>query len=148
MNLTINLKSGNKGQLNFPSFLNEENLTLLATTNQIYRQLHEKPCDYWLIINLYHSRKGLKAFTLHLFSSTKLLLRISNYCCNFTVLSSFSSIKKQVPKTDLQTCYQSSVSIEIALNLNFCFSLVTYKINNVIAFCSTNQHTKISALHD
>ena len=146
MNVTINLTSGNKGALSFPSLLDEENLALLVTTNQIFRQLHKKPCDYWLIINLSHSRKGLKVFPLRLFSSTKLLRKISNYSCNFTVLSSFSDIKKQVPNTDLQTCCQFIVSIEIALDLKVCFCLVTYTINNVIAFRSTNQHTKISTL--
>ena len=67
------------------------------------------------------------------------------YCINFTVLSSFFDAKKQRPKTDLQKCYQCSISLEISPDLKVFFSLVTYKINNLIALRSTNQITKISA---
>ena len=67
------------------------------------------------------------------------------YCRNFTVLSSFFDVKKQRPKTNLEKCYQCSVNIEISLDLKICFSLVTYKINNLIALHSTNQTTEISA---
>ena len=45
---------------------------------------------------------------------------------------------------DLANYYQSSVSIEIYLDLKICFSLVTYKIYNLIALCSTKQIIKIS----
>ena len=43
-----------------------------------------------------------------------------------TTLSSFFNVIKQRPKTNLETCYQSSVSIEISLELKVCFSLVMY----------------------
>ena len=67
------------------------------------------------------------------------------YYRNFTVLSSFFDLKKQRPKMNLKKCYQCSVNIEISLNLKVCFSLETCKINNLIALCSTNQITEISA---
>ena len=74
-----------------------------------------------------------------------LLLKISKYRRNFTVLSSFFDVKKQRPKTNLEKCYQGSVNIEIYLDLKVYFSLVTCKINNLIALRSTNQITEISA---
>ena len=46
---------------------------------------------------------------------------------------------------DLEKCYQCSVNIEISLALKVYFSLVTRKINNLIALRSTNQITEISA---
>ena len=49
------------GRHYFLSPLDKENLALYVTTSQIYRQLHEKPCDYWLIISLFQSRCSLKA---------------------------------------------------------------------------------------
>ena len=64
---------------------------------------------------------------------------------NFTVFSSFFDVKKQKPKTDLEKYYQCSIRFEISLDLKVCFSLVTYKINNLIALRSTNQITEISA---
>ena len=67
------------------------------------------------------------------------------YCRNFTVLSSFFDVKKQRPTMNLEKCYQCSVNIEISLDLKVYFSLVTCKINNLIALCSTNQMTEISA---
>ena len=74
-----------------------------------------------------------------------LLLKISKYRRNFTVLSSFFDVKKQRPKTNLEKCYQCSVNIEISLDLKVYFSLVTCKINNLIALRSTNPINKISA---
>ena len=68
------------------------------------------------------------------------------YCRNFTVLSSFFDVKKQRPTMNLEKCYQCSVNIEISLDLKVYFSLVTCKIKNLIALCSTNQITEISAL--
>ena len=41
-------------------------------------------------------------------------------------LSSFFDVKKQKPKTNLEKCYQCSVSIEISLDPKVCFSRVTY----------------------
>ena len=70
---------------------------------------------------------------------------ISMYCRNFTVLSSFFDVKKQRPTMNLEKCYQCSVNIEISLDLKVYFSLVTCKINNLIALRSTNQITEISA---
>ena len=67
------------------------------------------------------------------------------YCRNFIVLSSFIDVKKQRPTMNLEKCYQSSVNIEISLDLKVYFSLVTCKINNLIAIRSTNQITEISA---
>ena len=67
------------------------------------------------------------------------------YCSNFTALSSFFDFKKQRPKTNLEKSYQCSVNIDISLDLKVCFSLVTYKINNLIALRSTNQVIEISA---
>ena len=46
---------------------------------------------------------------------------------------------------DLGKCYQCSVNIEISLDLKGYFSLVTCKINNLIALRLTNQITEISA---
>ena len=46
---------------------------------------------------------------------------------------------------NLEKCYQSSVSIEISLDLKVYFSLVMCKINNLIALRSINQITEISA---
>ena len=70
---------------------------------------------------------------------------ISMNCRNFTVLSSFFDVKKQRPTMNLEKCYQCSVNIEISLDLKVYFSLVTCKINNLIALRSTNQITEISA---
>ena len=67
------------------------------------------------------------------------------YCRNFTALSSFFDVKKQRPKTNLEKFYQSSVNTEISLDLKVYFSLVTCKINNLIALRSTNQIIEISA---
>ena len=66
-------------------------------------------------------------------------------CRNFTVLSSFFDIKKQRPTMNLEKCYQSSVNIEISVDLKVYFSLVKCKINNLIALRLTNQITEISA---
>ena len=73
-----------------------------------------------------------------------LLRKISSCCPNFTLLSSFFGVKKQRPKKDLESCYQCSVSIEISLDPKVCFSLATYKINNLIALRSSNQINEIS----
>ena len=67
------------------------------------------------------------------------------YCRNFTVLSSFIDVKKQRPTMNLEKCYQCSVNIEISLGFKVYFSLVTCKINNLIALRSTNQIIEISA---
>ena len=40
---------------------------------------------------------------------------------------------------NLEKCYQCSVNIEISLDLKVYFSLVTCKINNLIALRPTNQ---------
>ena len=59
----------------FPSPLEEENLAPQVTANQICRQLHDKPCDYWLIISLFQSRYSLKAslFTKSVIKDPKVL---------------------------------------------------------------------------
>ena len=67
------------------------------------------------------------------------------YCRNFTVLSSFFDVKKQRPIMNLEKCYQCSGNIEISLDPKVYFSLVTCKINSLIALRSTNQITEISA---
>ena len=46
---------------------------------------------------------------------------------------------------NLEKCYQCSGNTEISLDLKVYFSLVTFKINNLIALRSTNQITEISA---
>ena len=46
---------------------------------------------------------------------------------------------------NLEKCYQCSAKIEISVNLKVYFSLVTCKINNLIALRSTNQIIEISA---
>ena len=46
---------------------------------------------------------------------------------------------------DLKKNYQFNVSIEISLDLELSFSLVTYQVDNVVALCSTNQIAEISA---
>ena len=46
---------------------------------------------------------------------------------------------------NLEKSYQFSASIEISLDLKVYFSLVTCKIKNLIALCSTNKITEISA---
>ena len=66
------------------------------------------------------------------------------YRRNLTVLSSFFDVKKQRPKTNFENCNQCSVNIETSLDLKVYFSLVTCKINNLIALRSTNQITEIS----
>ena len=68
---------------------------------------------------------------------------ISINCRNFTVLFSFFDVKKQGPKTNLEKCYQYSADIDISLDLKVYFSLVTCKINNLIALRSTNQIIEI-----
>ena len=75
-----------------------------------------------------------------------MLLNISMYCPNSTVLSSIFDIKKQRPTMNLEKSSQCSVNIEISLDLKVYFFLVTCKINNLIALRSTNQITEISAL--
>ena len=67
------------------------------------------------------------------------------YCRNFTVLPSFFDVKKQRSTMKLKKCYQCSVNIEISLDLKVYFSLVTCKINDLIALRSTNQIIEISA---
>ena len=47
---------------------------------------------------------------------------------------------------NLEKNYQCSVNFETSLDLKVYFSLVTYKINNLIALHSTNQITEIYAL--
>ena len=74
-----------------------------------------------------------------------MLVKISMYCRNFTVLSSFIDVKKQRPTMNLEKCYQCCANIEISLDLKVYFSLKTCKINNLIALLSTNQITEISA---
>ena len=67
-------------------------------------------------------------------------------------MSSFFRRQKNKPKTDLEKRNQCSVSIEISLGneakllkaMKICFSLVTYKNNNLIALRLTNQVTEIS----
>ena len=56
----------------------------------------------------------------------------------------FSDVKKQRHKTGLEKYYQHSVSIENSVDLKVCFSLLTYKVNNLLALRSTNQITGIS----
>ena len=63
------------------------------------------------------------------------------YCRNFTVLSSFFDVKKQRPTMNLE----NSLNIETSLDLKVYFSLVTCKINNLIALRPTNQITEIPA---
>ena len=46
---------------------------------------------------------------------------------------------------NLEKCYQCSGNIETSQDLKAYFSLVTCKINNLIALRSTNQITEISA---
>ena len=46
---------------------------------------------------------------------------------------------------NLEKYYQSSVNIEISLDLKVYFSLVKCKINNLIALLSTNQITEVFA---
>ena len=60
-------------------------------------------------------------------------------------MSSFFDVKEQRPTMNLEKYYQCSVNIEISLDLKVCFSLVSCKINNLIALCSTNQIIEISA---
>ena len=57
----------------------------------------------------------------------------------------FLASKKQWPKTDFEKYYQCSVSTDISLDVKICFSLLTYRINKLIALRSTNQITEISA---
>ena len=87
-----------------------------------------------LSINLFHSQNGLKASLLN--KAKKNLKILSELHCIFF----FFRLKKR-PKTNLEKCHQCSVSIEISLDLKVCFSLVTYKINNLIALCLTTQIT-------
>ena len=47
---------------------------------------------------------------------------------------------------NLEKNYQCSANIEISLDLKVYFSLVTYKINNLIALRLSNQTTEIYAL--
>ena len=49
-------------------------------------------------------------------------------------------IKKQRPKTNLEKCYQCSVTIEISLDLKVCLAF-----NTLIELRLTNQITEISA---
>ena len=65
---------------------------------------------------------------------------------NFTVLFSFLDVIKQSHKTNPGKCYLCRVSTEISLDLKSCFSLVTHKINNLIALRLINKTTEIPAL--
>ena len=76
---------------------------------------------------------------------SNLILKISMYWRNFTVLSSLFEVKKQRPKTNFNKSYQCSVNIEISLDLKVYFSLVTCKISSLIVLLATNQITEISA---
>ena len=57
---------------------------------------------------------------------------------SFTVFSSLFDIKKERPKMDLVNGNQCSISIEISLESQSLFSLVTYKTKNLIVFHSAN----------
>ena len=67
------------------------------------------------------------------------------YCRKFIALFSFFDVKKQIPTMNLEKCYQCSTNIEFSLDVKDYFSLVTCKINNLIALRSTNQFTGVSA---
>ena len=125
-----------KGRHNFPSSLSslsyhKWNLSLIARETMrllVHHQLNSNP----------------DTVSKHL-SWTNLLRKISTYCRNFTVFSSFFDVKKQRPTMNFEKCYQCSVSIEIFLVLNVYFSLVTFKISNLIALRSTNQVIEVCA---
>ena len=70
---------------------------------------HEKPCDYWLIINVQHSWYNLKVFLLNTATAEDL-----SYCRNFTVLSSFFEVNKQIP-TKIS---KSATNLVLALNFS------------------------------
>ena len=57
-------------------------------------------------------------------SLEQMLLKISMYCRNSILLSSFFDVKKQRPTMNLEKCYQCSVNIEISLDLKVYCSLV------------------------
>ena len=97
----------------------------------------------WLLVNHQLIPIPIQSKSISL---EQMLLKISVSCRNFIVLSSFFDVKKQRPTMNLEKCYQCSVNIEISLDLKVYFSLVTCKINNSIALCSTNQINEISAL--
>ena len=50
------------------------------------------------------------------------------YYRNFTVLSSFFDVKKPRPTMNLEKCYQTSVKIEISLDLKVYFKIKLLKL--------------------
>ena len=133
-----------KERLNFVSPLDEKNLAFLVTASQFYRYLHEEPCGYCLIFNLLHSRYGLRASLLSK-AATKDLKLLYNFTSTSKSVFFFQRQKTKTFKTDLEKCYQCSVSIDISLDLKVYFSQVMYEINSLITILLSNQIHKISA---
>ena len=122
--LAITLTSGNLrrliifwilcwGKFNFLDY-HESNLSLMA------REIMQLLVNNQFILFSIRSKST---------SLRKLLQIILSYFCYFTVISSSFDVqkkktkqnKKRRPKTDLEKCFQCSVSIKISLDLKVCF---------------------------
>ena len=57
----------------------------------------------------------------------------------------FSTLRKQRPKTAIETCYQKGTSVKILLVLKICFLIVALKINNWIGLHLSNQNAEMSS---
>ena len=64
---------------------------------------------------------------------------------SYTVLAYFFDIKIQRPKTDLEKCYQCSVSFEISLDFKLYFSLLTVQHPDVFWYRLNSMGAKKNA---
>ena len=79
------------------------------------------------------------SFEKSCYERSEVIVVTSLYCLLFS-----TSIKKDLKRISISAS-NVTIRFEISLDLKVCSSLVTYKINNLIALRSTNRITEISA---
>ena len=118
---------------NFSSFsLNESNLSLIARKAMRLLVNHQ---PFPLRI-----RPKSISFEKSCYERSEVIAVTSLYCLLFS-----TSINKDLKRIS-KSASNVSIRFEIFLDLKVCSSLVTYKINNLIALRSANRITEISAL--
>ena len=80
------------------------------------------------------------SFEKSCYERSEVIVVTSLYCLLFS-----TSIKKDLKRISISAS-NVTIRFEISLDLKVCSSLVTYKINNLIALRSANRITEISAL--
>ena len=147
--LTINLASGNKGAFKFCESFGREKFIFFSYRESILSLFAWRAMR--LLFNLQLIAFSIRPKGISFEQSyckrsqtiivTSLLFSMSKNVKNFF----FQRQKAKTFKTDLEKCYQCSVSIEISLDLKVYFSQVTYEINSLITILLSNQIPKISA---